>query len=271
MPFNKYELYEASVLDASEDVKLFQKFYRNQFKKDPLIYREDFCGTFAHSTEWVKLRDKNKAYALDLALEPIEYGFKNHFSKLTKDQQSRLWVLKRDVLTGIREKADLITAMNFSYFCLKQRESLKKYFQKVYYSLKPNGLFLIDVMGGSEMQMQSIEQRRIDWGKKKPKLIYFWEQKNFDPITHDANFSIHFKVGGTKKRIKDAFTYDWRLWTLPELREIMIEAGFKKADVYWEGSHRNNNGDGNGIFTKKEHEQGCEVWIAYIAAVKSEK
>ena len=31
-----------------------------------------------------------------------------------------------------------------------------------------------------------------------------------------------------------AFTYDWRFWTLPEIRELMTEAGFRETRVYVE-------------------------------------
>ncbi len=264
--FNKYELYEASVSDAKSDVKLFRKIFYSIFKKYPVTYREDFCGTFLHSAEWIKLDPRNKACAIDLSLEPLKYGLKTHRSKLSRDQKGRLRILKRDVLVGTRSKFDLISAMNFSYSCLKQREVLKKYFQTAYRSLNSKGLFLIDAVGGTQLQEPSIEKRRIDWGKKKPSLIFYWEQKNFDAIQNQAKFSIHFKVGKSKRRIKNAFTYDWRLWTLPEIRELMLEVGFKKAEVYWEGTTR--KGEGNDVFSKAEHQENCEVWIAYIAGIK---
>ena len=76
---------------------------------------------------------------------------------------------------------------------------------------------------------------------------------------------IHFKFPDGSK-IKRAFTYDWRLWTLPELRELLIEAGFAKVRVYWEGD--DGDGGGNGEF--KEHATGEPdlAWIAYIVAEK---
>jgi hypothetical protein len=30
----------------------------------------------------------------------------------------------------------------------------------------------------------------------------------------------------------DAFVYEWRLWSVPELRDAMDEAGFSKTQVY---------------------------------------
>lgn len=267
MNYSKYDLYEASVIDAKDDVSLFRKIYRSALKRDPKLYREDFCGALSHATEWVKLGSKHHAWALDLAPEPLTYGLMTHVSKLSSAEQNRLHIFERNVIDGIREKTDLITAMNFSYSCLKKREDLKAYFESSYRSLKSKGVFLIDAIGGSQMLGPSMDRRLIDWGKGKPRLKYFWEQKNFDPITHEAKFAIHFELGPKKKKFKNAFTYDWRIWTIPELRDLMREAGYSKTVVYWEGTTR--SGVGNGIFEEKEHEESCEVWIAYIAGIKN--
>jgi hypothetical protein len=262
---SKYELYEASVMDAPEDVKFFRKLYREIFTKEPFLYREDFCGTFCHSSEWVKLDKNKKAWALDRSRHPLAYGMKAHFSKLATDQKKRLQILKRDVFRGINHKVDLITVMNFSYCFLKQRELLKKYFKGVYQSLKPKGLFLMDACGGTEMQSPSVDKSKIPRGRGNPPLIYYWEQKNFDAITFEANFAIHFQYG--KRKMKNAFTYDWRMWTLPEIQDLLYEVGFKKVHIYWEGNQK--NGEGNGIFKRRTHQENCEVWIAYVAAVKN--
>ena len=56
------------------------------------------------------------------------------------------------------------------------------------------------------------------------------------------------------------------MWSLPELREILAEVGFKKTHVYWEGTTK--SGEGNGVFTRTEKGEACESWIAYIAAEK---
>ena len=58
---------------------------------------------------------------------------------------------------------------------------------------------------------------------------------------------IHFSFPDGSK-IKKAFTYDWRLWTLPEIRELLLEAGFQRATVYWEGTNEETE-EGDGEFT----------------------
>ena len=69
------------------------------------------------------------------------------------------------------------------------------------------------------------------------------------------------------KKYENVFTYDWRLWTIPELRDIMTEVGFNKVIVYWEGTNRRGGGDG--IFSPVEKGEACLSWIAYVVGVKN--
>ena len=94
-------------------------------------------------------------------------------------------------------------------------------------------------MGGAEL----LEDDRPDEVKSFRSYKYVWEQKRFDPITHDCEFFIHFRFpdGSALER---AFHYQWRLWTIPEIRELLVEAGFRRADVYWEDTDR-RTGKGN--------------------------
>jgi hypothetical protein len=92
-------------------------------------------------------------------------------------------------------------------------------------------------------------------------FTYVWHQADFDPITHHILCKIHFEFKDGSK-MKNAFTYDWRLWTLPEMRELMDEAGFKDIHVLWEGTDK--KGEGNGEFTRVERGDDEEAWIAYV-------
>jgi hypothetical protein len=40
---------------------------------------------------------------------------------------------------------------------------------------------------------------------------YTWEQEEFDAITRMTRISLHFRLENTKKTIKNAFSYQWRL------------------------------------------------------------
>jgi SAM-dependent methyltransferase len=256
--FDKYDLYSRAVQSADVDVVLFRRVYRELRKKDAKVMREDFCGTFQLSKEWVKLNPSFVAHGIDLDPEPIIYGRKS-MEKLTEAQRKRLFIHEKNVLERSLPVADLIVAMNFSYFIFKTREVMKKYFANAYRTLKPNGVFLVDVFGGAGCFDENEEVTNFK------KFKYFWHQTGFDPISNKALFHIHFKQQKAKKAER-VFTYDWRMWSIPELRDIMDEVGFKNTHVYWEGTNKKGGGDGE--FRRRTKGESCDSWIAYIAAEK---
>ena len=152
----------------------------------------------------------------------------------------------------------MVIALNFSYFIFKARADLKKYFVNCRRNLRPGGVLALDCFGGADSMKPNKESTVYR------RFVYHWEQYGHDPISGEARCSIHFKPKGRKK-IKDVFTYDWRLWTLPELRDLLAEAGFRKTHIYWEGGSKLK---GNGIFTRSDKVEIEPVWIAYIAAEK---
>lgn len=258
-PFDKYHYYTKAVQSPETDVEYLDQVYTQLTGSKAKTLREDFCGTFAISTEWVKTKKDHVAYSIDLDPEPLRYGEAVYFNKLKKDQQDRLYPICGDVMEVKLPLVDVACALNFSYFLFKTREKLVKYFSKVYKSLNSKGILVIDVFGGShcyDENQEKTEHRGFN---------YYWHQKGFDPVTNGAQFAIHFKRNGEPKR-KDVFQYDWRLWSIPELRELLVEAGFQKTHVYWEGTKK--DGTGNGHFTMTEQGEPCLSWIAYIAAEK---
>lgn len=258
-PFDKYRYYIDSVQAPDVDTDFFLEVYREVRKKSPTSLREDFCGSFAVCCEWVKKNPKFHAIGIDLDPEPIQWGRENNLSKLTPQQKNRVAVMQANVLDPELLVTDIVVAQNFSYFLFKTRESLKAYFKNVFKTLESDGIFITDCFGGSACYEPNEEETVFK------NFSYFWDQDSFHPITNEAVFYIHFKRKGEKKRMK-VFTYDWRLWTIPEIREIMQEVGFSKTLVYWEGTTKSGEGDGN--FKATEKGEHCESWIAYIVGVK---
>lgn len=257
--FDKYEFYNKAVQSADSDVVFLKDTYRELRKKDPKVMREDFCGTFALSCEWVKQNPKFEAIGVDLDPEPLEYGRHHYLPKLKNEEQKRIKLLEGNVLHWSLPMADIAIAMNFSYFVFKSREVMKKYFSNVHKSLKKDGVFVLDTFGGSLAQDANEEVT------KHRNFTYYWDQASFDPVTNRALFHIHFKPKGRRK-VERVFTYDWRMWTIAELRDLLAEVGFKRTHVYWEGTTR--KGEGDGVFTRTEKGEACDSWIAYIAAEK---
>lgn len=232
--------------------------YRELKGRHPKRLREDFCGTFGVCCEWVKLGPDYVAHGRDLGSEPLQYGRDHHLPRLTPRQRRRVTLACEDVLEPGGPSPDLILAQNFSYFAFKKRETLKAYFVNCRKSLRKDGVLALDIFGGADTHKRIIE-RTAHRG-----FVFYWEQYGFDPVTHEARCAIHFKPKGHKK-VKDVFTYEWRLWTIPEIRDLLKEAGFRKSHVYWEGD---DGKQGNGVFTRVE-KGGIElVWIAMILAEK---
>jgi len=154
---------------------------------------------------------------------------------------------------------NVLVAFNFSYFIFDTREKLRGYFERAYQGLKDDGVFFVDLFGGPEAQEEMREKT------KHKGFTYIWHQAEFNPVTHFIRCHIHFKFRDGS-RIKKAFTYEWRLWSAPEIRELLLEAGFRKATVYWEGE--DEDGEGNGEFTPAETGAADLAWIAFIVAEK---
>ncbi|MCW5769959.1 MAG: hypothetical protein KIT19_14885, partial [Phycisphaeraceae bacterium] len=79
----------------------------------------------------------------------------------------------------------------------------------------------------------------------------------------DCKIHFAFKDG---TRMNEAFTYSWRLWTLPELRELLAEAGFQNVTIHCEGD--GEDGEGDGIFKPAE---SCDPDPAFLSYLTGEK
>ena len=70
--------------------------------------------------------------------------------------------------------------------------------------------------------------------------------------------------------MKRAFTYEWRYWTMPELKDLLREAGFSWVQSYFEQTD-DEEGEGNGEYELDEtgkSAENCAGWIAYIIALE---
>ena len=255
----KYRLYEKAVQNHEADIEFLNKEYKRLFDKAPLSLREDFGGTAAMACDWVKQGRDHVAWGIDLDTEPIKYGMENHYSKLDKSEKERMRYIEGNVLSDYEFKADIIVAFNFSYFIFKKRKQLVDYFKKVREGLNKDGVFFVDIFGGNECRQELVEE--TDHGK----FSYFWDCDSFNPLTEEVQYYIHFKTHKDGKKYKRAFSYDWRMWSVGEIKDIMEDAGFSKTITYWEGTEDDGTGDGN--FYPSTEEENCESWVTYIAAI----
>ena len=102
------------------------------------------------------------------------------------------------------------------------------------------------------------ERRRIRGG-----FTYVWDQNKVDPISHDVLNYIHFEFkDGT--RLERAFEYDWRFWSVPEIRELLLEAGFSDVRIYWDTS----TDDAKDMYRERARAENQPGWLAYVVAVR---
>jgi hypothetical protein len=262
---DKYDLYQQSVQEPECEVAFFDRVYRAEYGRRPMVLREDFCGTFAVCCAWVASHRQRQAIGVDLDPQPLVWGRQRNLAKLPESAQRRVTLLEQDVLhidrrAGARG-ADVLAAQNFSFFIFKTRDALRTYFQAARAHLAQQGLLVLDMMGGSEVFVENHEDVRRVNGYR-----YVWEQARFDPISHEGMYHIHFRFRDGS-RLNRAFTYDWRLWTLPEVRELLLEAGFSRVDVYWEDTDA-DSGEGNGVYRRRRRAQADPSWVAYVVAVR---
>jgi len=256
-----HELYELSVQNVEHEVEFLQETFQEIRGRKAHLLREDFCGTASAACEWVRQGKDYKAIGVDIDADVLEWGRKNRVGKLPAEDRARVSLIESDVLTVDTPPVDILIAFNFSYFIFTERRTMLEYFRRVHASLKEDGVFFADLFGGSEAQEETREKTKM----KEHGFTYIWDQAEFHPVTNWMRCAIHFKFKDGSK-IKNAFTYEWRLYSAPEIRDLMYEAGFSKVTVYWEGE--DEDGEGNGEFTPETEGEADLAWIAYIVAEK---
>ncbi|HMP72881.1 MAG TPA: class I SAM-dependent methyltransferase [Kiritimatiellia bacterium] len=265
---DKHVLYEASVQEVDADLDFVARMFRRERGRPLRMFREDFCGTARICATWVQRHPEHLAIGVDNHLPTLNWARKNHLAPLGEAGR-RVTLIHGDVREINRPRAEAIGAFNFSYSLFKTREALREYFKHVRRSLTPDGLFVMDAFGGIRCvqynkDIRSVPDAVTADGEKIPTFIYEWEHRHFDVIHNHLVCDIHFELGdGT--RIDRAFTYDWRLWSLPELREILAEAGFASSNVYIHGWLPDGSADG--VYRLRKRYDNEDGWIAYVVAI----
>ncbi|RMG29482.1 MAG: class I SAM-dependent methyltransferase [Gammaproteobacteria bacterium] len=234
---DRYRLYERAVQDTAFEYAFLNRTYRALRGRTPRILREDFCGPAPMCCAWAR---------------------RHNLARLTPDQRARLRLIRADVREAATDTApDLVIAMNFSYQVFTTRDALRAYFRAVRESLAEDGLFVLDAYGGYDAY------REIEEETEHEDFTYVWDQHRYDPVTGKLTCYIHFHFPDGSK-LRRAFVYHWRLWTLPELQEILREAGFRRVTVYWQGTDAAGEPDGD--FRPVRRGEADAGWIAYLSA-----
>ena len=254
-----HELYEESVQNVENEVKFLSTTFRDLTGRTAHTFREDFCGTASLACEWVKQGADFAAIGVDIDPAVLEWGRKHRVGRLAPEDQARVSLIESDVQTVETPDVDIVAAFNFSYWIFEERQQMIDYMRRCYDALIDDGVLFMDMFGGPESFEETKEKTKHDG------FTYVWHQAKFHPVTNHMQCYIHFKFPDGS-RIKRAFSYSWRLWTAPELRDMLLEAGYRKVTVYWEGE--DEDGEGNGEFTPSDTGEADLAWIAYIVAEK---
>lgn len=254
---DKHVLYQMAVQDPEAEISFIDDVFRRHRRRKALSLREDFCGSALLCSRWVESSPKRTATGVDLDPEVLAWGKRNNLSHL-HEAGDRVRLLKQNVLDGTREKFDVVNALNFSYWVFRTRQEMRNYFSVAWRGLKRDGVFICDAYGGWESQEPMEEARSI-----KGRFTYVWDQYSFNPIDHGIRNYIHFRFKDGSK-IERAFRYDWRYWTLPELRELMSEAGFSEVLVYWDRSDNDRYEDYRPTLRGDNH----PGWLAYVVGLR---
>ncbi|GJL83651.1 MAG: hypothetical protein DHS20C01_32850 [marine bacterium B5-7] len=257
---DKYELYQLSVQSVEPDIEFIRRVYKKQNGRPARHFREDFSGTGLLTCEWIKKGPKYTAEAFDIDPEPIAWGCARHFAELGENAE-RAVIHTADVRESSDKAPDVRCAQNFSYWIFKTRAEMIDYFKRVREDLAEDGVFVLDAHGGPESIEEREEETLIEAG-----FTYVWDQHWYSPVTNEAKLRIHFRFKDGSE-LKSAFTYDWRVWSIPEIRDILLEAGFSRVDVYWEGTDDDGE-SGNGIYRKTRYGTNDPAWVTYIVGIK---
>ena len=222
---DRYKLYESSVQCAETEVDFVEYEFKKLRGRRPALLREDFCGTAAVCFEWATRGKENTAIGVDIDGEVLNWANENHLPLLKGAARSNVKLIRGDVLKVSTPQQDVILAMNFSYWLFKERKILLAYFRKVRKNLELDGIFFLDCFGGSDAYRELKERTKLDG------FTYVWDQAAYNPVNSDISCHIHFHFPD-KSKLERAFTYDWRLWTLPEIRELLLDAGFSEVIIY---------------------------------------
>lgn len=255
---DRHELYERSVQAVDAEIDFVDETFTALRGRQAARLREDFCGTGNTSCEWVRRRPGNYAVGVDLDTEVMAWGRQHHVANLAGDASERVALVEGNVLSADVIDQDIVLAMNFSYMVFKERPVLRDYFSRVRESLNDDGIFFLDAFGGYDAFRVVKEHTEYD------DFRYTWHQAAYNPITGDMRCHIHFKFNDGSQ-LKRAFSYEWRMWTLPEIREILSEAGFAKVTVYWQGWDENEE-EADGEFYPATEAEPDAGWICYIVA-----
>jgi len=253
-------LYQLAVQSPDTDAAFLARVFKKLRGREATHLREDFCGTGYLMSAWLRKSASRTAEGFDIDPEPVSWGLAHNFDDVP-DLGERCAFHLKDVREPSHRKPDIRTAPNFSWMIFTERNTMLDYFRRVREDLVDDGVFVLDIYGGPEAFDEMEEVRKVEGG-----FTYVWDQKSYEPATGAYHCRIHFRFKDGSE-LRSVFDYKWRLWTLPEVVDILRDAGFAEVESWWEGTDADGE-SGNGVFRRNGKGDNCPAWVTYIIAKK---
>jgi hypothetical protein len=268
IPPDKFLLYELAVTNAQPLARFFDGLVDDPRPRAPLLLAEDFSGAAALARAWCALSPRHHALAIDRDARVLARC----------PNTPRLATIARDARSPAHRdspRAHIIAATNFPIGYWHSRRDLLTYLRAARSRLRPKGLLACDVYGGSDAMTPSTTRVRVRVPPEHrarlgcSSFIYEWRQVSGDRATNLVHNAIDFaSIAGARPswRIRGAFAYHWRLWSIPELRDAMLEAGFARVDVYDRLGHAIDQHGRVHATPLREGEPLDDPYVAYVIA-----
>ncbi len=263
---HRLRLYQQAVQHPQAEVAFALKAYAHHRGKipPPTLLREDFAGSAAVAAAWVAFDADHQAMAIESHAPTVRWAGRHTLPALGR-RADDLHLLHADVLAARGPKVDITLALNFSCFIYHTRDDLRAYFRHARRCLRDRGLLIIDAYGGPGAMRAGTQWRTVQPPDAEP-FEYGWEQRGYDAVTQKVDCRIHFRFVNGDAR-PNAFRYDWRLWSLTELRELMLEAGFAGVHI-WCDRFDLAAGLADGQFRPRKSIPAREDFVAYVVGLR---
>ncbi|KAJ1986765.1 hypothetical protein H4R33_003180 [Dimargaris cristalligena] len=220
--------------------------------------REDFCGTAVLCAEWNRHHVENQSIGVDIDPQVIAYARSHTFQDPGLAERVRL--VTGDVLTiddTLRQRSaklerdcrvtanstntttthpptvmpippvNIISCLNYSLFYFHRRTALVAYLRRCLTNLRPFGIVVADAFGGTRLYHDLPTSKFRRFGT----FNYYFEYRSYDLMTNLGRYAIHFEFPDGSW-IKNYFSYTFRIYSLLEIKEAMLEAGFHRVHIW---------------------------------------
>jgi len=197
------------------------------------------CGVGRHSIELAKRG--YEVTGVDITEHYLEKG-----KKKAEEEELDIEFVKEDMREFKREEGfDVVLNLFTSFGFFEDEEENRKVLENVYESLRPNGKFIIDVMG-KEILARIFKEK--DWSERDNRFML--EERS---VEKDWSWMKTRRILITEEGKKEYNISHW-VYSAKELKDMLKEAGFSSIEAYgnYEGELYDEEADRLIVIGEKE-------------------